>query len=422
MRGFSGSLSTDVSALRQRVLYIRMTDETTGRTSDAFLPDYLARVVRRDESVFSWFLDAYDVPDAVRDVISGIAEHPEVRPAGITLKRMKQRGWYAPTTFKLWALSFQSAPGLLASPVYGTFLRFSDVTGVADVNRPDKDSVIPDAVWLDAIELVMMCNHFEEYLDSVRRPSTWNWTSTLRDDLPMIYFVVYLLKSREDYYDTIMAQRKRLGEVEAELERHLDSVSDLISVAEADERADAVRSKYRADLDAVQAENARLRKYIAALEHANEDLIRAADALDASAAASGAACASADDSEGEDTSDLSDASEGLSEPSEGVLPELPDTGVVFMGGHTRVVRQLRQLHPDWKFVDAGSSAGVTDFGPSSNVSVVFCWYKHLTHPVFERVTSALEGVPVAYVSATNIARLETEMRVHYFDILKKLEV
>lgn len=53
---------------------------------------------------------------------------------------------------------------------------------------------------------------------------------------------------------------------------------------------------------------------------------------------------------------------------------------------------------------------------------MFCWYRHLTHPTFDRVTSALPGVPVAYVSSTNIARLEAEMRLHYADILRKSEV
>lgn len=405
------------------VLRMAAVDPESGRVETHVLPDVMSRALARDEANVSWFAEVYDVPDGVLESVRAIARRPETRPAGITLRRMRERGWYASNTGALWGLSAGSTPELVGHPIMAALLRFSDVAGLVDIRRPGhaRNEAIPDDVWLDAIELTMICCHKDEYIASMRDPGRWNWTTTLRDDLPMIYFLVYLLTARGALRDLVDEQRDVLVAADAQLSELSRDDDGMVSREEADAEIAAARERARAETDAARAEAARLRKYVVALEHANEDLIRASELVDGLLAASEAAGDDLSVFTCTDASEPSDASEGLPGPSEVIPPELPESGVVFLGGHTRVVRQLRQRHPGWRFVGDVSSAGALADGPTSSASVVFCWYRHLTHPTFDRVTAALPGVPVAYVSSTNIARLEAEMRLHYADILKKLE-
>lgn len=429
-RGVTTVLSDSVErgggspSVLRRVLRMDVVDRESGRRETHVLPDVMSRALARSEVNMSWFADAYDVPDDVLESVQAIARRPETRPAGITLRRMRERGWHASNTGALWGLSAGSTPELVGHPVMAALLRFSDAAGLVNLRRPSqvRNEPIADDVWLDAIELTMICCHRDEYIASMREPGRWNWTMTLRDDLPMIYFLVYLLTSRGALRDLVDEQRDVLAAADAQLSELSEGSGGMISREDADAEIAAARERARAEADAARAEAARLRKYVAALEHANEDLIRASELVDGALAAFEAAGDDSGVSPGTDPSDGSDASEGLSGPSEVVPPELPESGVVFLGGHTRVVRQLRQRHPGWRFVGDVSSAGALADGPTSSASVVFCWYRHLTHPTFDRVTSALPGVPVAYVSSTNIARLEAEMRLHYADILRKSEV
>lgn len=93
------------------------------------------------------------------------------------------------------------------------------------------------------------------------------------------------------------------------------------------------------------------------------------------------------------------------------LPDIPNTGIVFIGGHTNMVKKLANAHPEWTFIDGNDK----DFPEFKKPLCVFFWDKHLSHPVFHRAKSFMPaGTPVVYLKSTNPERLKQEMKQGYW--------
>lgn len=108
---------------------------------------------------------------------------------------------------------------------------------------------------------------------------------------------------------------------------------------------------------------------------------------------------------------LSDRDRKLSETAamldDAGLPELPESGIIFAGGHRNMTKKLMQDHPGWTFID-GRDVNFPEF---RNPVMVFFWDQHISHPTFYRVRKfAPPSVPQAYLKSTNLDMLETEMR------------
>lgn len=89
------------------------------------------------------------------------------------------------------------------------------------------------------------------------------------------------------------------------------------------------------------------------------------------------------------------------------LPELPEDGVIFAGGHPNMTKKLRQDHPGWTFIDGGD----VNFPEFRGPAIIFFWDKHMCHPMWHRVRKfAPPGAPQAYLKSTNLDMLEAEMR------------
>lgn len=89
------------------------------------------------------------------------------------------------------------------------------------------------------------------------------------------------------------------------------------------------------------------------------------------------------------------------------LPELPESGVVFAGGHPNMTKKLMQDHPEWTFID-GRDVNFPEF---RNPVMIFFWDQHISHPTFHRVRKfAPPSAPQAYLKSTNLEMLETEMK------------
>lgn len=101
---------------------------------------------------------------------------------------------------------------------------------------------------------------------------------------------------------------------------------------------------------------------------------------------------------------LSDAAARLDAAN---LPELPEAGVIFAGGHPNMTKKLMQDHPGWTFID-GRDVNFPEF---RNPIMIFFWDQHISHPTFHRVRKfAPASVPQAYLKSTNLDMLENEMR------------
>lgn len=98
--------------------------------------------------------------------------------------------------------------------------------------------------------------------------------------------------------------------------------------------------------------------------------------------------------------------------------ELPETGVLFLGGHPNLIKKLRQIYPDWMYLGE-TNAFQARMGQS--IRLCYIWSKHLPHSVWGTALQALPSeVPIIYLESTNLARLENEMRKGYHGVLEQI--
>jgi hypothetical protein len=95
--------------------------------------------------------------------------------------------------------------------------------------------------------------------------------------------------------------------------------------------------------------------------------------------------------------------------------ELPQKGVLFLGGHQNMTKKLRQQFPKWTYITDDQIRRCT----SINQTLVFYWTKHSSHKMMQYVYSKLpDNACVIYVTATNLSLLIAEMQQTY----QRLEV
>lgn len=105
----------------------------------------------------------------------------------------------------------------------------------------------------------------------------------------------------------------------------------------------------------------------------------------------------------------------LKEPPahEDLLP-LPETGIVFLGGHQRVIAKLKELHPKWIFMTDTSPKVNCLLSSTNSVHAVFVVTTYLSHGLYQHVEAAIgKDVPKFYVTSTNIELLEKDMQKQY---------
>lgn len=90
--------------------------------------------------------------------------------------------------------------------------------------------------------------------------------------------------------------------------------------------------------------------------------------------------------------------------------ELPQKGVLFLGGHQNMTKKLRQQFPKWTYVTDDQLKRCSNI----NQSVVFYWTKHSSHKMMRYVYSKLpDNASIIYVTATNLPLLIAEMQHTY---------
>lgn len=92
------------------------------------------------------------------------------------------------------------------------------------------------------------------------------------------------------------------------------------------------------------------------------------------------------------------------------LMDLPETGVMFLGGHQNIHKALINFFPDWQYIRVDDNT----FTVPKACKVVFCWYNHVTHSAYQRLKKYMsKDIPLCYVTATNPDRLILEMKELY---------
>ena len=93
-----------------------------------------------------------------------------------------------------------------------------------------------------------------------------------------------------------------------------------------------------------------------------------------------------------------------------VRTELPQKGVLFLGGHQNMTKKLRQQFPKWTYVTDDQLKRCSRI----NQTVIFYWTGHSSHKMMQYVYSKLpDDASIIYVTATNLPLLIAEMQNTY---------
>ena len=108
--------------------------------------------------------------------------------------------------------------------------------------------------------------------------------------------------------------------------------------------------------------------------------------------------------------------DGLGELLDSV--QLPEKGVLFLGGHPKLLRKLRLLHPNWDYISVNDEKPV--FRDNKTYNVCFYWYKYTSHSLEEFIKKYLKNDnDFIYLNSLNPELLEKEMKHGYLMQLVK---
>lgn len=91
--------------------------------------------------------------------------------------------------------------------------------------------------------------------------------------------------------------------------------------------------------------------------------------------------------------------------------KLPEEGVVFLGGWESIQNNIRKAHPQWTIIGVDGAERLR-IGPSTKLA--FFWYRYCSHKASQAVFSKLPAdAEVVFVSSANMELLEQEMKAGY---------
>ena len=98
--------------------------------------------------------------------------------------------------------------------------------------------------------------------------------------------------------------------------------------------------------------------------------------------------------------------------------ELPGEGVVFLGGWESIQKNIRNAHPKWTVIGVD---GAERLRIGTSTKLAFFWYRYCSHKASQAVFAKLPAdSEVVFVSSANMERLEQEMIEGYGKALKKI--
>lgn len=86
------------------------------------------------------------------------------------------------------------------------------------------------------------------------------------------------------------------------------------------------------------------------------------------------------------------------------LMSLPESGLVFCGGHPNLVAKMRQIHRGWRFISS-----VSEVPEPLQADYVFCYAKHMSHKLQYKLKRWYSGT-IMYCDGTNLDMLHNSMR------------
>lgn len=265
------------------------------------------------------------------------------------------------------------------------------------------DCALTERDWRYAIELVMIHRHPVEFYDHA---SSMQWGLFVEQDYRLIWMLVYLC----GYAHTVSAicQENRATVDQAHgIVTMMDGFQEDMSRCLSEK--DALEARLAEAEAALKSAEKPFRSRIAELEAENRKLRRAVKSLEAAERASMTVGAASEPSGDDAEFDLDAGMAATQEEHDSVEGALPDTGVLFVGGHPSLQAKLRAMHPKWKFM--APEASYKSLDDNMALSVIYVFTKHLSHKLYDKVKRTYPDVPIVYVRASNLDKLETNMRL-----------
>lgn len=313
--------------------------------------------------------------------------------------RFKAKGLYAPNINGLRALMKSYLPLNLGWPLDMILDMATGLTGLAKW-----DANIADEIWLNCIELDMYLFHREVYMNDAE---TMQWGGLVGQDYEIIWILVFW-----STYGS--ALQHDMAAAHDEIERAHESAGQLgmlvDTVGKYESYIASEREKFEKRFSARDGEIAELRTDNGRLVRENQKLKEKLALMEESIRVS--------EEEVECEFDDNDAIVQADE-SETFQYELPESGILFVGGHQRLQNKLKAMYPKWKFVTTKMSYSLLDDNVKSKF--VFFYTGHLSHKLFDKVRDSMDGVPSAYVASQNMNLLNSDMLRAYNDYMAGLE-
>lgn len=251
--------------------------------------------------------------------------------------------------------------------------------------------VLTKQMWLDAIYdiLAMHQSDGEEscvYLYANMVENDWDEgdTESLKHIYCQLYIVLTVVASRK-YAEVKIDKYEREA---AAAKRKADNVKNSVKVDKLRGQLDAERARNRDTIEQLKATVADMeRRQQAEAERHSQQM----SALECELAVYRAI-----EEQGEEVDNV------LSDDIE--LLELPEDGVMFVGGHPNLLSKLKPLHRGWRFVST-----VGEVPESVTSDLVFYYSRHVSHKVLYKLQKSYGG-PLLYCDGTNLERLYDSMR------------
>lgn len=345
------------------------------------------------------------ITDVLEDPLRGLDEEllavAKKKPYR-ALQRLKDKGQYASDFKSLWAkMDFHG--GFTFIMTFGRFLAMT-----SGMLAPTETFEITDDMWISAIELYMSLEYPKIFVDPT---NDQQWIGFLLENPPLLFTLVFYI-SILSYYSTFCydnldnfsddaALKNDLSQANGALVAMYDEAANM--AGEIDEMSEEM-SELRAQLDASRREAQLLRSRMEVLERkCGEQSGSGLSSLDAIPKAE----VPVPDVSSEKSGNIAAKNAAFSFWKD--LRDLPEDGILFVGGHPNMLSKLKPMHPGWTFVttDVSVAALPRDMQPKH----IFVYSSHLSHSLFARLHARYASVPTGYVTSTNLDRLHHEMRV-----------
>lgn len=356
---------------------------------------------------------------AVACADSGDKERFNVQPGKVfkrTLQRLKDKGVYCKNLKAIYDKMDQDDPKYRTRNGQDLTLLSRSLCMLAGTlsTSQNPNAELPDSAWYAGIEMSMLLIAPDQFCDN----SVTNYASYLDGCEPILYLYTLLAFLAFSFVDTADEKLEAIKTCYSNL-KEFEEISQIknvvVELSNENETLKKERALSLSDRETcLQEQRDRYEKEVLALKHKLADSERESEKTISALQSEVDYLMQSritDNAEATMTEEELRAKETREDETYADI-ELPSENVLFVGGHTNMLNKLVQVHPEWDFVNDSEFKPKDSF--TKKYSIAFCWTGHMSHRLFERASICLDdNCEFIYLTATNLDRLETEMKMGY---------